>query len=329
MKSVSLALQGGASLGAYTWGVLDALLEDGRLHFEGVTGASAGAINAVALADGLAAGGNEGARATLRTFWERLARAADERRRSRLGRAAGALRALAGTSSAERMYDLVLRLVADFEIEPTRMEPLRSVLLSVIDFERVRRKAPLKVFVNATNARTYAIRVFGTDELTPDAICASSCIPFLFPAVEVGGELYWDGGFLGNPAIFPVLYECSACDVVLVETLRLGRPRPPASAAEILARVVEVASVAALVRELRAIEFVSDLAHRCPAALPPGVREVHVHRIAPHPALGQMEDVSSLRADLPYFRRLHALGYEAGEHWLERDFGAIADPLSR
>lgn len=316
-RRVTLALQGGASYGAYTWGVLDGLLEDGSLRIEGVTGASSGAINAVALADGLAAAGPKGAREALRRFWEYLASAAEGRRRSWRGDIVSLLRSLSNPSSTAALHHLTTRLVAGFRIDSRRMEPLRSALEATIDFERLRSHSTVRVFVNATNCRSKEIRVFPLREITPDVVCASACIPLLFEAVEIDGEYYWDGGFLGNPAIFPVLYACRASDVILVETHAPEAPRPPASAAELLSRVVDVSSTASLVRELRMIEFVSHLARTSGGGLPSGVREVRIHRVPTSPLLASLAGAGGFRADLAYFNELYDIGREAVRHWLE------------
>jgi NTE family protein len=318
----TLALQGGASFGAYTWGVLDALLEDGRLEIEGVTGASAGAINAVALAAGLASGGREGARRSLRTFWEALADAAEHRRRRwRLADLPALLRALRGPDSMAAFFALTTRIAADFEIDPEAMQPLRDVLDATIDFGALRTAGAPRVFVNATDVRTRAIRVFSGGEITTDVVCASCCVPFLFAPVAIGDDHYWDGCFLGNPAIYPVLYECESSDVVLVETRPRERLRPPRSARELLSRVVDLSASAGLARELRMIDFVSELVRQGTGDGRLGrLREVRVHRIDTPPALAALEGTGSFRADRAYFQRLCEVGREAARAWLGDSF---------
>jgi NTE family protein len=320
----TLALQGGASFGAYTWGVLDALLEDGRLEFEGVTGASAGAINAVALAAGMASGGPDAARRSLRAFWEALADAAERRRRRRrLASVWAVLGALRGPDSMRAFFDLTNRIAADFEIDPETMQPLRGVLDATIDFEKLRAAGAPRVFVNATDVRTRAIRVFSAGEITTDAVCASCCVPLLFAPVAIGNDHYWDGCFLGNPAIYPVLYECESSDVVLVETRPREGLRPPRSPRELLSRVVDLSATAGLARELRMIDFVSELVRQGQGDGRLGhLREVRVHRIDTPPALAELEGAGSFRADRAYFQRLCELGREAARIWLEQSFAA-------
>lgn len=329
LTTVTLALQGGASFGAYTWGVLDGLLEAERIELEGITAASAGAINAVACAAGFAEGGPVAARRSLRAFWEGLADAAQSRRRRRgVGDLRALLRGLRSPGALSTFHALTTRVAADFDIDPGTMQPLRGVLDATVDFEKLRASPALSVFVNATDVRTRSIRVFAKHELTTDVVCASCCVPLLFEPVAIGGELYWDGCFLGNPAIYPVLYECRSSDVVLVETRppeRLGAPR---SARELLSRIVDLSSSAGLARELRMIDFVSDLVRRGVGG--PGaagderlarLREVRIHRIGTPPGLAALEGAGAFRADRAYFERLFALGREAAHAWLERSLG--------
>jgi NTE family protein len=299
--------------------VLDALLEDGRLEFEGVTGTSAGAINAAALADGLPAGGRAGARASLRAFWTELARAAERTRTRRVTRFARTLRHLVQPRSQATFHGIVSNAVADFQLDPARMEPIRSVLDATIDFARIRRDAPLAVFVNATNVRTQEIRVFSRPEITVDAICASACLPMFFQPVEIEGESYWDGSFLGNPAIFPVIYHCKTADVVLIETRPNSLEHVPASAPAILSRMVTITARAALGRELRMIDFISDLVRTSPDhPMRSSIREIRVHRITPEASAAELRDASGFRVDLPFFLRLFELGRQTGREWIER-----------
>ena len=313
-RTVSLALQGGASLGAYTWGVLDAILEDGRLELDGVTGASAGAINAAALGVGYAAGGREGARDRLRAFWEGLAKAADERRRPRFDLLRTLLGSLPKIRTSEAFYALTSRLVTDFYMDADTMEPLRGTLASTLDFRHLSREGGLKVFVNVTDVQSGQPEVFVGSDIDVDAICASCAVPFLFRPIEVRGRFYWDGGLLGNPAIYPVIYGCDAKDILLIETQAAGSVEVPRSAAQVLSRTMELAASAGLVRELRTIKFVTHLLHEAPR---PGMREVRLHRIRAHPDLAKAEGGRGFRVDVPFFHVLRDLGRETGHAWLK------------
>lgn len=315
--TVSLALQGGASLGAYTWGVLDAILADGRLHIEGVTGASAGAINAAAVASGLAAAGPDGARDALRAFWEGLAARATRRHAGDL--LATILRYLPTLRSREAFYALTTRLAADGPLDPDTMEPVRGAIgllnLALLGHDR----AP-KVFVNTTDVETGQPVVFTGREIDVDVLCASCAVPMVFAPVEVRGRWYWDGGLTGNPAIYPVIYGCETSDVVLVET-RTGPKPVPATPADVISRTMELASGAGLVRELRSIAFLSRLVREHPR---PGIREIRVHRIPGHPGLADVKGARAFRADLRYFHELFALGRDAGSQWLAAAVPALA-----
>ncbi|MBP8098115.1 MAG: patatin-like phospholipase family protein [Arenimonas sp.] len=310
---VSLALQGGASLGAYTWGVLDALMDDGRLDVEGITGASAGAINAAAFGVGYASDGRAGARDSLRSVWEGLACAAGKRKQGRFDMLKSLLTSLPRVKSSSAFYALTTRLAADYHMDPDTMDPLRATLNETLDFSKLARTGAIKVFVNATDIRTGEPEVFSAAEIDANVICASCAMPLLFAPVAIKGRLFWDGGLLGNPAIYPVIYGCAARDVVLVETSSGRADDAPRTAAEVMLRTMELATRAGLVRELRTIKLVTQILRESPR---PGMREIELHRIPAHPALATMAGKAGFRADIPYFHRLRDLGREAAREWL-------------
>jgi NTE family protein len=312
-RVVALALQGGASLGAYTWGVLDEILADGRLEIEGITGASAGAINAAAVGVGYTLGGRAGARDALRTFWEALARQAEATRRGWLDLPRAVLHALPRARSADAFYALTPRLVSDFAMDPATMEPLRGTLVRTLDLAVLGRSDALKVFVNASDVQTGQLEVFEGGEIDVDVICASCAVPFLFPPVEVAGRWFWDGGLLGNPAIEPVILGCETREAVLVETFHATSVTAPSTAAEVMTRTMELASLAGLHREIRSIELASETRADSPR---PGASPVHLHTIPAHPALDLIPEKRGFRADVPYFHRLRDLGHQAAEEWL-------------
>jgi NTE family protein len=312
-RVVSLALQGGASLGAYTWGVLDQLMADGRLTVEGLTGSSAGAINAAAFGVGYTTGGADGARDRLQAFWEALARAADRRRRGKLDLVTALVKALPRLRSREAFYALTTRLVTDFHMDPGTMEPLRGTLADTLDLTVLARPDAVKVFVNVTDVQTGQPEVFRGNQVDADVICASCAVPFLFEPIQIDGRWFWDGGLMGNPAIYPVLYGCETSDVVLVETLSAQATEVPRSAADVLGRTLELASIAGLVRELRTIQFVTKLIREVPR---PGMREIRLHKIPAHPSLAALNGRRGFRADVPYFHQLRDLGREAAKVWL-------------
>jgi NTE family protein len=249
---VDLALQGGGAHGAYTWGVLDRLLEEPWLRIEGVSGTSAGAMNAAVLVAGHAEGGAEGAREALASFWRRVAVAGEFSPVRR-----GPLDVLLGrwTVDSNPFYlalDHASRMFSPYEWNPAGLNPLGLVLSQSIDFERLP-TAPIKLFVTATNVRTGRMRVFRNKDVTPEALLASACLPFMFQAVEIGGEAYWDGGYSGNPPITPLVRECDSHDTILVPINPIERAGTPRTAREIINRVNEVSFNASLLKEFRMI----------------------------------------------------------------------------
>jgi NTE family protein len=256
---VDFALQGGGAHGAFTWGVLDRLLEEPWLHIEGISGTSAGAMNAAVLVDGYAANGAAGARAALENFWQRVSRAASL---SPLQRTP--LDVLLGrwTLDHSPMFiamDLMARLFSPYDVGLGGKNPLRDILSELIDFDRLMR-APIKLFITATNVCTGRGRVFRNAEITPDVLLASACLPTLFQAVEIDGESYWDGGYSGNPTITPLVRECSCSDTIVVQINPVERPGSPRTARDILNRLNEVSFNAVLLKELRMIALLRQVA---------------------------------------------------------------------
>ena len=242
---VDLALQGGGSHGAFTWGVLDRLLEEPWLQIDGISGTSAGAMNAAVLVDGYVKGGAEGARTGLETFWRRVSDAA---RFSPFRR--GPLDVMLGrwTLDSSPMYvamDLMSRLVSPYQMNPKGKNPLRDILADLVDFNGLA-ASPIKLFITATNVRTGRGHVFKNDAITPEVLLASACLPTMFQAIEIDNELYWDGGYSGNPTITPLVRECSSQDTILVTINPVERNEPPRSAADILNRLNEVSFNAVL-----------------------------------------------------------------------------------
>ena len=316
---LNLALQGGGSHGALTWGVLDALLEDGQWQFDGVSGTSAGAMNAVALAHGFA----QAAQQHKDPEDAHLAGCALARESlTRLWGGVGALGSLTwGTplSAANPLVGMMSQWFSPYQINPLGINPLRKLLEREVDFSllcsaRTGVVGP-KVFVCATNVRTGRGEIFFGPRLSADAVMASACLPMLFKAVEIEGEAYWDGGYSGNPALHPLIYQTETSDILLVQINPVEHLDVPSSASEIMERVNEVTFNASLLAELRAIEFVRRLlaegkldARR--------YKSVRMHRIDGGSVLAPFGADSKLRADLAFVRKLFALGRTAGQEWL-------------
>jgi NTE family protein len=311
---VDLALQGGGSHGAFTWGVLDRLLEESRLRIEAISGTSAGAMNAAVLADGWTEGGAEGARLALDKYWQRVSRAAafSLLQRSPLDRLMG--RWTLDTSPAYVAMDLLSRVMSPYDLNPFGLNPLLSVLTDCIDFERLAR-SPIKLFITATNVRTGRGRIFRNREITVDVLLASACVPTMFRAVEIDGEPYWDGGYAGNPTITPLIRESDANDTILVQINPRERPVTPRSAAEILNRLNEISFNSPLMKELRMIALLRQVAD-------PGAGEgarwarMRTHRIVTD-VLAEFGASSKLNAEWDFVSMLRTEGRHAAGEFLK------------
>jgi NTE family protein len=256
---IDLALQGGGSHGAFTWGVLDRLLDEPWLRIDGISGTSAGAMNAAVMADGHTHGGAKGAKAALDAFWRRVAEAA---RFSPLRRTP--LDILMGRWSLDGSpfylaFDLAARVFSPYDLNPRGFNPLQDILTDCVDFKRLA-QAPIRLFVTATNVRTGRGRVFRNAELCPEVLLASACLPTMFQAIEIEGDAYWDGGYSGNPTITPLVRECKSHDTLLVAVNPVERPGIPRSARDILDRLNEVSFNATLLKELRMIALLRQVA---------------------------------------------------------------------
>ena len=324
-KRINLALQGGGSHGAFTWGVLDRLLEDERIALEGISGTSAGAMNAVILAQGYARGGKAGAREALDGFWQRISEfsAFSPLRANPLDK-------LLGNWNIDKTpgaiwFDLMSRMFSPSDLNPLHLNPLRDVLAESINFAAVQECDPIKLFISATNVRTGKIRVFQKHDVTLDALLASACLPEAFEAVEIGGDPYWDGGFMGNPAIFPLIYGCESSDVVIVQINPLIREGTPRSAAEIADRLNEITFNSALRGEMRAIAFVQKLIEddQVHGKGIDRLRKMHIHMIGDPEHMNALGSASKFNADLDFLLALKEIGRTRAAQWLEATFSAL------
>jgi NTE family protein len=306
-KRVNLALQGGGAHGAFGWGVLDRLAEDGRLEVEGLSAASAGSVNAVVYAQGLMSGGNAGARAALEKFWKAV-------------------------SDAGRPYAPVSMMLQSFggmfspyQFNPFNLNPLREVLEAHVDMRAVQACDRVELFICATNVRSGQPRIFSTRELTLDMVLASACVPTLFQAVEVGGEHYWDGGYMGNPPLYPLIYNTQSRDIVIVHINPIVRPEVPTSANEIQNRLNEITFNSSLIREFRAIAFVGKLIeqgwlkdeHR------DKLKHVLIHSIRSDELMCDLGVASKLDTSWPFLCDLRDRGRAAAGAWLEKAYEHI------
>jgi NTE family protein len=325
-KKISLALQGGGAHGAFTWGVLDQLLEDGRLVIEGVSGTSAGAINAVMLADGLARGGPSEARRRLSDFWRAISANGDlTTAQRRTVERLFAFVPLEG-SPIQAWFEAVSRYFSPYDVNPLNINPLKDVVERFVDFDAVRGYSDLHLYMCATNVKTGRLRVFVRDKITIDVVMASACLPNLFQAVTIDGIPYWDGGYLGNPAIFPLFYEATTEDVLIVQINPVERSEVPTESGAILNRINEISFNASLFGEYRAIDFVTRLIDqgRLPRGTGPGrYRRINAHRIALGDGGKLYTADSKLNTDYDFFRALHASGRRVTRSFLDAHFDDI------
>lgn len=324
-RVLDLALQGGGAHGAFTWGVLDALLEDGRLDLDGLSGTSAGAMNAVVLAHGWMAGGREGARAALRRFWTALADTmpVDITRED----AEGGVH----LAPAVKWWMAWAHWMTPAQLNPLDVNPLRELLAGQVDFERLRRDCPLRLFVAATHADSGRLRLFGTHELSVDAVLASACLPTVFHAPRIDGQTYWDGGYAANPAVFPLLEDARSHDTLLVLLSPLEWPavQPTDTARELHARVAEIAFTAAFRREMQGV--VRERARRVrrpwhrwlPRALSGAEPASRFHLIEAGPELQHLAGDTRLAVSARLFESLHQLGRASAERWLAQHLDAV------
>lgn len=325
-KKINLALQGGGAHGAFTWGVIDYLLEDGRVEVEGISGASAGAMNAIMLADGLARGGPAEARKRLADFW---------RAASLGGNLAPAQRALMARlfsfmplegSPVQAWLDVMSSYFSPYDTNPLNINPLKDVIERFVDFDAVRQYGKLQLFVSATNVHTGRLHIFKRETITADAIMASACLPMLFRAVEIDGVPYWDGGYLGNPVIFPFFSTTETEDVLVVQINPMTRNETPKSSQEIVNRLNEITFNSSLLSEYRAIEFVGRLIDqgKLPRGKGPGqYRRINIHRIVLDGQGRNYSAASKVSNDYDFFELLRDNGRRAARRFLDEHFDDI------
>jgi NTE family protein len=324
-KSINLALQGGGSYGAFTWGVLDHLLEDGRLAVEGISGTSAGAVNAVMLADGLRRGGAAEARKRLGDFWKAASLGGDlpPVQRAVLNRL---FSLLPGEDSPTLDWLTAWsRYLSPYDVNPLNINPLKDLIERFVDFDGLRADAR-RIFIAATNVQTGRLHIFPHEKISAEAVMASACLPAVFRAVEIEGVSYWDGGYLGNPVIYPFFRSTKIEDILIVQINPLVRKKVPTSTREIMSRVNEITFNSSLMAELRAIEFVSRMIDQ--GRLPHGTgpdeyRRIRVHRIVLEGLGERFSSAHRLRNDYESFELLRKLGQRAARRFLDAHFNDI------
>jgi NTE family protein len=324
-KLINLALQGGGAHGAFTWGVLDHLLEDGRLAVEGISGTSAGAVNAVMLADGLKRGGPEEARKRLDDFWRAASLGGDlpAVQRAVLGRLFSML-PREGSPTLDWLTAWS-RYLSPYDVNPLNINPLKDLIERFVDFDGLREDTR-QIFIAATNVQTGRLHIFPREKISAEAVMASACLPAVFRAVEIDGVPYWDGGYLGNPVLYPFFRSTDTEDVLIVQINPLMRKKVPTSTREIMSRVTEITFNSSLLSELRAIEFVNRLIDQ--GRLPHGTgeneyRRINVHRIVLEGLGDRISSSSKLRNDYQSFALLRKLGQRSARRFLDTHYEDI------
>lgn len=329
-KSINLALQGGGSHGAFTWGVLDYLLEDGRLHVEAISATSAGTMNACAFAYGLYEGGPDKAREVLHNFWWKVhdygGSAYSPFKNTPWESFMFGKNFMGGENSLGfYMFDSFTRMFSPYQTNPFDFNPLRDVLEKTIDFEVLRKCDCVKLFISTTHVRTGKVRIFKTEDLNTDVALASACLPFMFKAVDIDGEPYWDGGYSGNPALFPLYYETGCGDIMIVHINPLEIDENPTTAPEIVDRINEISFNSSLIKDMRAISFVKKLVETdmLRDEYKDRLKDVLMHSIRADEALKDMGAASKFDSSWGFLTSLRDLGRETMKRWLDENFDKI------
>ncbi|WP_292934647.1 patatin-like phospholipase family protein [Noviherbaspirillum sp.] len=322
-KRITLALQGGGSHGAFTWGVLDRLLEDERIEIEGISGASAGAMNAVVLAHGLTTGGRDGARQALKEFWGSVARSAPFSASTESIAAPAKLAAQSDIPAAYKALMPLLRFFSPYQLNPFDINPLRDILARQIDFERLRAECRTRLFIATTQVSTGTLKLFRNKQLTLDVLLASACLPLLHRAVEIDGEAYWDGGLTANPPLFPLVHKCTSRDIMVVLLHPQPHSRTPITADDIWHRLTEMGFSSTFFTELQGLMLAQREARRSWFSfgrLERRLRQLNMHRIESRELMSQLGRHSKLNAHPAFINGLRDEGRARAGEWLEQNF---------
>jgi len=321
-KRLNLAMQGGGAHGAFTWGVLDRLLEERDLEIVGVSGTSAGAVNGACLVSGLIRGGNEAARETLYEFWRKNSESQ--------------VLSLMQPTMVDKMFSrgniefnpfyqvfsLVSKYLSPYEFNPLMINPLKDLLVELIDFAAIQKEERHKLFLTATNIRTSKVKIFSNAEITADAVCASCCLPQLFQAIEIDGDLYWDGGYIGNPAMFPLFQHTQCTDLLLIQIDSINYSKIPQKIAEIMDRATDISFNSSLMREMRAVCFVTDIIDK---GFTDNGRLVktNMHYIGTGDLMNDYNGSSKMNVDWDWLSYLRENGRNRAEAWVREHYGKV------
>jgi NTE family protein len=318
-RTIALALQGGGAHGAFTWGVLDRLLEDDTCRIEAISGTSAGAINAAVLASGYVQGGASAAREGLQGFWQTLAKIARASPLQPTPLEAIAFGRDIELSISYMLRDMISRVVSPYQFNPLDLNPLREVILDFVDFEALRRSDLVRLFIAATDAETGDGRIFTNNELSPEVLLASACLPSVHQAVKIDGRYYWDGGFTANPPLMPLIENCAADDLVVVRLNPTREEGVPVTAPKIQTRINRIVFDAALKRELEMIERLRRLTFETGvqrSTLSRKLAGLRLHMIGEDGLMNEIGGTSKIHPDWRLVHYLREQGYTACARWL-------------
>lgn len=321
-KTISVALQGGGAHGAFTWGVLERLLQDERIEIESLCGTSAGAMNALMVAWGVELNGRKGAIQMLRKFWRQIALS---QRWSPLQPSYIDRRLADGRldySPAYQLFDFYSLLFSPYQFNPMDYNPLLEMLKELVDFDRLRKSEKTKLYVCATNVKTSRPMVFEHDDITPEVMLASACIPYLYKAVEIDGEFYWDGGFSGNPPIWPLIDHSEHPDILLIQINPINIDFVPKTADEIRDRINTLSFNSSLMHEMRRINFTQKMIEEG-YDMHGRIKPIYIHHINPEVAMSSLGVSSKLNADWRFLLKLRYLGQAMADDWIKQHFDHI------
>ena len=321
-KPLNLALQGGGAHGAFAWGVIDRLLEEDCFEIQGIVGTSAGAMNAAVTASGIAKGGAAGARESLHNFWKRISEAAKYSPLQPTPWEKMFTKGSMDNSPTYMMFEALSRMLSPYQLNPMNFNPLRDVLEASVDCETLHHCNNVKLFICASNVLTGKIRVFDEHDVSIDAVLASACLPFMFQSVEIDGEFYWDGGYMGNPPLYPLIYHTDCRDVLIIQLNPIAIPEVPKTAQAIMDRINTLSFNSSLMREIRVINFVTKL-------IDDGydgdgrLRKVLIHTVDAEDILGKLGVSSKLNADWDFLMSLRETGRQRGEAFIHEHYDKV------
>jgi NTE family protein len=322
IKTINLALQGGGSHGAFSWGVIDRLLEEKNIRVEGITGSSAGAMNAAALGCGIIKGGNEGGREAMAHFWKTLSDQAADSNPFKM------LKKITGSSNLDKsplaaFSNMMSQILSPYQTNPQNKQPLRDIINKTIDLEVLQKSDKVKVYVCATNVQTNKVKIFENKELSADALLASACLPALHQAVNCKGHYYWDGGFMGNPILEPLIYKCMADDTIIIPINPTDRPTLPKTAADILDRLNEITFNSTFIREIRSIVHMLKLFESINIPIENPYTRLKLHMISNEPFLANQDLSSKYNTDWDFLITLRDAGRACADEWINSNYDKI------